>query len=262
MSKTSFWWKSFCYGIEDLLDAILQQRVWQLLDGITPPSRHQLRKISNWLIFLFAIILMWLWNWKLLLATSIGIGVMFFVYLLPSRQWHTYWLKWQKFVKGSNRRLFLSVSGGGMAAFSSYMAASIWAESENRWLATAMIWQCFGTLATLGLLFWNFNRDRLDRNQNKFEQILSDLTDRDSLKRLIAVRKLTRLVSQNKLENEYRYQVIESFRLMLSQEQEAIVREAILDSLQVWDVRELNLQQSQSVPLSLTLKSSKEEIYS
>jgi hypothetical protein len=259
VSQTSFWWKQLIYFLENLLDAKLQQKAWQVFDRIPSLSLHQLRKIGSWLIFSIAIVMMWLWNWKLILATAVGIGLMFFVYFLPSKKLHAYWLRWQKFFQGDRRKLTLAVGGGGIAAFSTYMAASIWAESENRWLATAIIGQSLATIITLVLLIWNLIRDRVDRDNNKFDRLLSELSESDPLKRLIAVRQLTRLV--RKANCEYTYQLIEYFRILLSQEKEAIVREAILESLQIWDIQELKAIENNSLQIPLTFKVSQQRIY-
>jgi hypothetical protein len=88
------------------------------------------------------------------------------------------------------------------------------------------------------------------------------LSDREPLKRLIAIRQLTRLARTTNLKSEYNCQLVEYFRLMLSQEREAIVRDAILESLQIGNIQELNLPENNSVPISLALKISEEKIYS
>jgi hypothetical protein len=262
VSKTSFWWKQILDLVENFFDPRLKRQFGRVFDRIPSLSRRSYRRISSWLIVIFAMAMMWLWNWKLILATVVGVGFMFLLYLLPSRKWHTYWLRWQKFFQGSNRQLSLAISGGGIAAFSTYMAASIWAESEHHWLATAIIIQTFCTPIGLILLIKNLIGDRTKKDKNKFEELLSDLSDREPLKRLIAIRQLTRLARKNSLQSEYNYQLIEYFRLMLSQERDAIVRDAILESLQISDIKALNLPENTSVPIPLALKISEEKIYS
>ncbi|MGL5873231.1 MAG: ATP synthase subunit I [Xenococcaceae cyanobacterium] len=260
MSKTSFWWKQHIYILENLLDAKLLSKVGQVFNGVRLSNRHQIRKICSWLICLLVILMMWLWNWKLVLATAVGISSIYSIYLFPSRKWQTYWLKWQKFWLGDRRKFTLSVSGGGFAAFSTYMATSIWAESENRWLASAVIFQSFATIFTLVLLIWNFSCDRANRDNHKFDRHLSELTATDPLKRLIAVRQLTHLARKINGDCEHKDRLIEYFRMMLSQEKETIVREAILESLQIWDLQELKLLDRKSCPLPLNFKLSQEKI--
>jgi hypothetical protein len=262
VSKTSFWWKQILDLIEQMFETRLERQVGQFFPRLSSLSPRQIKRMTRWLILFFGMSTMWLWNWKLLLATVIGVGFMFLFYLLPSRKWKIYWLKWQKFFQGSNRQLSMAIGGGGIAAFSTYMAAAIWAESENHWLATAIIIQTFCTPIGLILLIKNLIGDRTKKDKSKFEEMLSDLSDREPLKRLIAIRQLTRLAKTTNLPSEYNYQLIEYFRVMLSQEREAIVRDAILESLQSWNIQELNLPENTSVPISLSLKLSEEKIYS
>jgi hypothetical protein len=270
VSKTSFWWKQHIYLLENLLDAKFQPKVWQVFNGVRSLNRHQIRTICSWLICLLVILMMWLWNWKLVLATAVGISSIYSIYLFPSRKWQTYWLKCQKFWQGDRRKFTLSVSGGGFAAFSTYMATSIWAESENRWLASTIIFQSFATIATLVLLIWNLTRDRANRDNHKFDRLLLELTATDPLKRLIAVRQLTHLARKINgdsfawagFNREHRDRLIEYFRMMLSQEKETIVREAILESLQIWDLQELKLLDRKSCPVPLNFQLSQDKIFS
>jgi hypothetical protein len=262
VSKTFFWWKQIIDLVKKFFDSRLERQVKKLFDRISSLSPRRLKRMSSWLIIIFGIGMMWLWNWKLLLATAVGVGFMFLLYLLPSHKWHKYWLRWLKFCQGSNRQLSMAIGGGGIAAFSTYMAASILSESEHHWLATAIVIQTFCTPIGLILLIKNLINDRTKKDKDKFEELLSDLSDREPLKRLIAIRQLTRLARTTNLKSEYNCQLVEYFRLMLSQEREAIVRDAILESLQIWNIQELNLPENNSVPISLALKISEEKIYS
>jgi len=174
-----------------------------------------------------------LWNWKLVLATVAGVGLMVLVYLVQGWNWQVHWYHWRRFFTGSNGQLGIAVGSGGIGALSTYIAASIWADSENRWLATSTILQGFGTLIIILLLLWHILTIRANRNEYQFEELLQDLTAQEPLKRLIAVRQLTHLVNNSGLS---RHELLEYFRLMLSQEQEPVIREAVLHSLQTWDI--------------------------
>ncbi len=201
------------------------------------------------------------WNWKLLLATSAGILLMLLVYAMQGWNWQVYWSNWRRFFTGSNRQLTVAVGSGGLAALSTYLAASIWVDSENRWIAAGTILQGFGTLLTLILLLWHAIADRLNRDEAKFEQLLKDLADAAPLKRLIAVRQLAHLVNHSRLSNGYRHQLVEYFRLMLSVEQEPAIRDAVLESLQNWDITQLKNQDNQPLQFPLNLKPSANPIY-
>ena len=222
MSKTSYRW-------EQALVSILSQaqaKDWDIL-ALSP---KQVSKITTRVLLLLGIILLWWWNWKLLLATSVGIMLMLIVYTFKKQHWQRFYRICQGLFTGYNRKLALAVGSGSMGAFLTYMIASIWADSENRWLATGSILQGLGTLITLFLLGWHINRDRF--SETKFEKLLLELTAIDPLKRLIAIRQLTRLDKKNRLSREQRLQLVEYFHLMLSQTQEAIISEALLDSLE------------------------------
>ena len=222
MSKTSYRW-------EQALVSILSQaqaKDWDIL-ALSP---KQVSKIATKGLLLLGIILLWWWNWKLLLATSVGILLMLVVYTFKKQHWQRFYRRWQGLFTGYNRKLALAVGSGSMGAFVTYMTASIWADSENRWLATGSILQGLGTLVTLFLLGWHLNRDRY--SETKFEKLLLELTAVDPLKRLIAIRQLTRLAQKNRLSREQNLHLVEYFHLMLSQPQEAPIREALLDSLE------------------------------
>jgi hypothetical protein len=198
---------------------------------------QQLSKQSGWLFYLLGITLLWWWNWKLLLATVGGMSLMFLVYSLQNNYLQQSWRKWQRFLTGSSGKLAIAVGSGGIGALSTYLAASIWADAENHWLATGLILQGLGTLITLALLVWQINSHR-DRNKEaKLEWLLSDLTARDVLKRLIAIRQLTRLAIGHRLTQSDYNHLVEYFRLMFSQSQDAIVKDALLDSLESLGIR-------------------------
>jgi hypothetical protein len=158
--------------------------------------------------------------------------MMMLVYLMQGWNWQLYWSRWWRFWQGS-RQLALAVGSGGIAALSTYIAASIWVDSENPWLAVGSILQGFGTLLTLLLLVWHIMQQQKEGDPDKFDQFLADLTDADPLKRLIAVRQLTPLANHSRCHQSKRQQqLLEYFLLMLSQEKEPVIRKAVLDSIQ------------------------------
>jgi hypothetical protein len=114
-------------------------------------NRPEVRKWGRWSLASFGTVLMLSWNWKLVMATAAGMGSMGLVYLALGENWQRYWLLWQGFFKGSQGKLTLAVGSGSLAALSTYIAAELWADTDNRWLATGMIAEGVGTLLTLGL---------------------------------------------------------------------------------------------------------------
>jgi hypothetical protein len=236
--KTSYKWKRSLL----LILAQTQVQQWHFLRSILKKKSRTIGKG----FFGLALISLWWWNWQLLVAASVGIGLMWLTYQIPLKQWRKLWEKIISSLTGSNRKLVFAVLSGSLGGFITYMITAIWADSENHWLATASILQGFGTLITLILLGWQINRDKSDRYEAKFEQLVADLTAADSLKRFMAIRQLTNLGHKKALNREQRQQSIEYFYFMLAQSPETSIQEALYDSLDVLGVSAYSFPYSQS----------------
>jgi hypothetical protein len=176
------------------------------------------------------------WNGRLVLSTGAGIGAMLGFYLLQDMGWRATvaeaqnWL--QDSLKGVNQRFVLAALCGGGVTFSTYLASSIWLESDSPWTATGLILQGAATLGTLG---WLLGRPQMTPDfaapppTSSFALLLADLTDPDPLKRLIAVRQIPGLVTTNSPQWDH---VVEYFQVLLSREGDEMVRSATLQSLQ------------------------------
>ena len=184
---------------------------------------------------LTVVVAMWLWDWKLLLASSIAVGTMMLVYSMQEWDWQQFWCEIRKFAGSPNRRLALAVISGGIAAVSTYMAFSIWVDSNSRWIAVGAILQGLGTLLILILLIWQIIALYSDREDDYIEQLLTQLTDSNPLKRLIAVRRLDKIVRSNHVNPAVKKNVAQHFGLLLSQESETAIQEVVLDCLQTLD---------------------------
>ena len=171
-------------------------------------------------------------NWKLVLATGTGTLVMLGAYSLQQKDWQKIAADLRRFLGGSNRKVAIAVATGGLATFSTYMAVSIWIDSENHWMAAGLILQGVGTIATLTLLSWQLLNQQSSPDEASLNELLMHLTDADSLKRLIAVRQLGSLVEQHKCEERQERAIADYFSLMLERETSTAVREALLESLQ------------------------------
>ncbi len=232
--------------------------LWRSLIGIPHRSRlskQDWKRINRWVVLLSGIAVMWWWHWKLLLATVVGIGLMSLSYLLQSCSWQKYCAKWQRFLTGLNRRLTIAVASGGIGGFSTYLAAAIWADAENRWLATGLILQGFASVITLCLLIAYLWQRKQHSQEAKVDKLLGNLTHRDPLKRLIAIRQLTRLLKNSNLPEEYYWQAIEYFQLMLSTTQVPTVQKALLDSLDELGIKQHS--QTQPKPIKIPIQFSK-----
>ncbi len=217
---------------------------------------ERLTRSKSWLaVVALAAVWGW-WNSQLLFSTGLGIAAMMLVYRGQSRDWQLGRERIEQFWESPNRRFVLAVGTGGVATLGAYMSLAIWADSESHWMALSLILQNLGTIAIALLLL----RQALSRSASKDEaaldRILADLTDADPVKRLIAVRQMTDLVKNGGFDHPSsvksllaepaptgaaptqriaRNRAAECFRLMLSREPEAIVRNALLEGLQTWD---------------------------
>ncbi|MBN3897109.1 MAG: armadillo-type fold-containing protein [Nostoc sp. NOS(2021)] len=190
---------------------------------------------GGFLGFLTIVVAMLLWNWILLLALLIGVGIMVLVYSMQEWDWELHWSKIRKFLNSSNRRLTLAVISGGLGTVSTYMAVAIWVDSHSPWIATGAIVQGVGTLLTLILLVWQIVNFHENREEDHLDQLLVNLTEKDPLKRLIALRQLTKFISRKRVDSSVQQDVIECLQLLLSREEEVVIREAAFKSLQACD---------------------------
>ena len=203
------------------------------------------------------VVAMWLWNWKILLASSIAVGTMMSVYSMQEWDWQQFWSEIHKFAGSPNRRFALAVISGGIAAVSTYMAFSIWVDSDSQWIAVGAILQGLGTLLILILLVWQMIALYGDRQDDYIEQLLTQLTDSNPLNRLIAVRRLDKVVRSDRANPVVKKNVTQHFVLLLSQESESVIREAVFDCLQTLEkLPKLSPPKVKKiVPVSVKLKS-------
>jgi hypothetical protein len=178
------------------------------------------------------IVAMLLWNWQLLLALVVGIGIMVVTYLIPKFNWQLHCLEIRRLISSPNIRLAYSIASGGIATVITYMASAIWVDSPSPWLAAGAIIQGIGTLLILILLVWQIFSFQGSQQEDYLDKLLSDLTETDTLKRLIAVGKLNKFISRQRFDTALQQDVIKCLQIFLSQEQEVIIREAALDCLQ------------------------------
>ena len=191
----------------------------------------------GWSCCVAIIALLWCLNWKLFLATAVGISLMSLCYLVQNPHWQRYCKKWQSYLVGSNRQLILAVGSGAVGSFCTYLAASVWTDAENQWLATGSILQGLVSLSTLSALLWSMRQKKGNTVEAKLNSLLADLSDREPLKRLVAIRQLTRMLVTNSLSSEHYSQSIEYFYLMLSEPQLPVIKNALLESLELLDAK-------------------------
>ncbi len=190
---------------------------------------------GRWVLVTSGALALLFWNGRLVLATGVGVAVMALIYLMQDCQLQVPKASLRRLVHLLSQPLVLAVMGGGTAMLSTYLAASVWVEVDSPWLAAGGILQGAGTLAVLLLLVGQYLHRQTTNSQGQFSQKLADLTHADPLRRLIAVRELTRSLRDLDQSSSERRELADYFRLMLSQESQGIVREAVLDGLQALD---------------------------
>ncbi len=210
----------------------------QLKTGARKRQIFQRNNPAAILWFLTIIVAMFLWNPKLLFSCGSGIFVMLFVYSMPRWDWSQLWLQIRNFTQTTNGRLVLSVISGAIACLGTYTAMTMWANAPNVWVGSGAIVQGLATLVTLLLLAQLLISIYGTQEQEQLENLLESLTDTDPLKRLISVRKLTKLATSKPLEPNTKKIMIECLHLFLSSESEAAIRDAAFDSLQALEPNE------------------------
>ncbi len=210
---------------------------------------------ERWAALGLAVLLL-AWNWKLVLALALGVGAAIAIFRGQGDRFQLWWRKWQTRTSTSNRHFAVAAGGGSFTALGAYLCTSVWAQAENRWLAVATIVQTLATVATLSLVAWQMG-DRASTNAADPQVLLADLADPRPLKRLVAVRQLSRLLQEETLDKQQQQTVGDCFELMLGSETEPTVRNALLDGWQIQGDRrslrsnsEFRIQSSKLRPLS------------
>ncbi len=177
---------------------------------------------------------------------------MLLAYRMQRWNWQRFWLSLNRSLKGSQWQFTLAAGSGGLAALTAYLAAAAWADSTSPWIGASIVLQGCGTLTVLALLVWQALSRQSRQAELTLEREMANLTESDSLKRLIAIRQLSRMVSQRQLEPSQTSTVGECFRLMVAQEQEPTVKTALLDGLQVLSDAETAHRHREPIAISLT----------
>ena len=205
------------------------------------------------------VVAMLIWNWKLLLAIFVGIVVMLLAYSIPKWNWEINWSEIRRNLNSANSRLAIAGTSGIVATFFTYMAAVIWVESPTVWMGMGAIFQGCGTLLTLVLLVWQIFNFKFTQEEDDLQELLNNLTATDSLKRFLAVRQLHKMVANTKLlDIAVKKDITSCLQLLLSREEETVIRDVALESLESLD--SLHLMKSNNLkPLPSLAKKMKQK---
>lgn len=213
-------------------------------------------RLKTWLFLLIGFGIWGWWNSKLLFSTALAVGVMAWVYHLRELPINFQGWNWYRRLEPSQRQLFLTVGSGVSSCIFFYLSLSLWTSAESPEMALSLIGQNLGILGILSLILWQWYQQKYNNVQSQLNQWLGDLTQDNPLKRLIAVRQITdsfqhspqRSGNRQLLLEAQRWQplptlqsfqginqthIVEYFQLMLYQENEPLVREALLEGLQI-----------------------------
>lgn len=180
------------------------------------------------------------WQWQLLVATGLGISVMGAIYFAYDAPWEKYLETVYQLWQGEYRRLLLAVLGGGTTVFVSYLAIALWQSTGNHWLATASIMQ--GLMIGAILLIAGQQTFGTASQMRQFEASLEALSHDSSVKRLYALRQLRQLLQKNLLTPAQKKTLYTFLRLTWQQEEEAVLRGALLSTLSLYKKKQAATQ--------------------
>ena len=256
-------WREILALTQKLTQTLIHQWL-KFLDDSQEFQRQPLNLIGLriWLAGLTGLVLL-LINWRLVFAMSVGLGSLKVLNWLNQKHWRPLELLFQRGLKLGAKSQTWVIGGSTAATLGAYMAVSILAEADSFWIAVGAILQGLITFAIFCLLIWRIGH-RSSPQSNDLDQRLGDLTHADPLKRLIAVRQITRLATQADPDQLYlpdsqlslRSHLTDCFRLMLRHETETIVRSAVRESLQSISPKPQLPKGSQPIASPITLKRS------
>ncbi|MBD2178259.1 hypothetical protein H6F42_15180 [Pseudanabaena sp. FACHB-1998] len=204
-----------------------QQALRSLWHGLT---REQ--GLPVWALLAIFLVMLLVWNWQLIAATSAGIMAMTAIYVMQDWNWNAILWKIHKFFQSPYRYLPLSVASGTVTVFLTYTLLALWSSQDNHWLASASILQLGATLTVLVLLIRQSFSQWLQRQQNNFDQLITQLAVNDDLARLIAIKQITQYVQTNRLPAVQEKAIADYCNLLLNRETEITTREALFETLE------------------------------
>jgi hypothetical protein len=100
------------------------------------------------------------------------------------------------------------------------------------WLASANILQLVATLGVLGLLIRQAFTQWLQRQQDNFDQLITQLMVNDDLTRLIAIKQINQYVQDNRLPAAQEKAIADYCQILLSRETEPTMRDALFETIE------------------------------
>jgi hypothetical protein len=230
------------YQNQETTDSSPSQLMRSLWLGLTRE-----RSLPVWALVIIFLILLTVWNWQLITATSIGILAMITTYAMQNWNWNVLLWRIQKFFQSPYRHLPLSVGSGVVTIFLTYTVFALWSSQENHWLASASILQMGAILTILVLLARQSFTQWLQRQQDRFDQLIAQLMVNDDLARLVAIKQITQYVHSNRIPAAQEKAIADYCQILLSRETETTMREAIFETLESLQLANIQPVLSRSV---------------
>ncbi|GAB4358251.1 MAG: hypothetical protein Fur0042_27730 [Cyanophyceae cyanobacterium] len=176
-------------------------------------------------------------DWKLTVAIALGGATSTALSRLGAQDWQN--LEGRaarsrdRWLRGANGKLLLTVGGGGILASTLYLSTAIWSESHSGWLATESLLQGVGITVALALLLRQWYQDGNSRQEERFARWIDDLRHPDPVAQLAAIRQIGRLVTRDRLDADCRAIAADCLSLLLTGQTPlaAPVRRAALETL-------------------------------
>ena len=184
--------------------------------------------LRAWLVALTVLLILVIWNSYLVLAIAIGLGVTFRIDR-RSRQSGA-WL--QQSLRSSFAPIPLSATSGSLATLGTYSFLEIWRHTGSFGLAIAALLPELSVLVLMGVLVSQSPSLGERTRAHLYDWAVADLVALNPLKRLIAVRQLTQWGQQQPLPAQQRREITDYLQLLLQQEPDPLVRNAVQEGLE------------------------------
>jgi hypothetical protein len=211
---------------------------------IIGPRRSSWSKWAWWSLASFGVAVTLGGDSKVVLATGAGLGSLALAFWLlqsPSP------LPWRQWLRQPQGRLALAAGSGGLASLGTYLAASVWAESEQKWLAAGLILNGLGTLLTLALVAWRLEAQPRAREDSLERFFLQFLQSDDPLHQRLTLRQLRNYCQLRPLSVQERNDLAEYLELLLARDLDPLIRQNLLALLPPAPLPPLPLRQRQRV---------------
>ncbi len=274
MTKTLPLKQQFMTWAEDsVFSSVKHSLIIDLVVDYTQILSHWLKRninngVSTWGVVSIGVVALFVWNWELLMALCISAGVALMVYqgfqipLLAANS--------RRLIRTLlDSPLLVALTTGLISLLISYSTLVIW-QDTGRWsIALAVLLQGGCTISALGIMVWQLIKPVATAQEDLYDLWVTQLTSTDTLKRLIAVRRLSQIEI---LAVSRRQELSEYFQVLLAQEPQPQVREAIVIGLKHLNLQSFNrskasshsrkdIPQRQSLQIKRRNKVRKEQVY-